>query len=157
MWRNWLTAALLFVVVVSLPAQAQNSARSHNRDAKTIAAIRAVIDAQRDAWNRGDLEGYMDGYDRSPNTEFVGGDTITRGWQTVLERYQKNYNSREKMGVLTFSEIEITVLSKDAALVLGRWRIKRGDGEPHGTFTLIFKRTKQGWRIVHDHSSSASP
>jgi ketosteroid isomerase-like protein len=126
-----------------------------NPNAKTEAAIRAVLDAQAAAWNRGDLEGYMDGYDRSPNTEFVGGDTITRGWQTVLDRYRKNYNSREKMGVLTFSDLEITVLSKDAALVLGRWRLKRANDEPHGTFSLLFRKTKAGWRIVHDHSSAA--
>lgn len=119
------------------------------------AAIRAVLDAQRDAWNRGDLEGYIDGYDRSPHTEFVGGDTITRGWQTVLDRYKKNYNSREKMGVLTFSDVEITMLSKDAALVLGRWHLKRANDEPHGTFTLLFRKTKAGWKIVHDHTSSA--
>jgi uncharacterized protein (TIGR02246 family) len=155
--RRYLFAvALLLVAIVPLTIRAQTSARPNKRKAKALAAIHAVIDAQRDAWNRGDLEGYMDGYARSPKTEFVGGDTITRGWQTVLERYQKNYNSREKMGVLTFSEIEINVLSKDAALVLGRWRIKRADGEPHGTFSLVFRRKKAGWRIVHDHSSSAS-
>jgi ketosteroid isomerase-like protein len=114
-----------------------------------------VLDAQVEAWNRGDLEGYMAGYDRSPATEFVGGDTITRGWQTVLERYQRKYDSREKMGVLTFSEIETTVLSKDAVLVLGRWRLKRASDEPHGTFSLLLRRKKAGWRIVHDHSSSA--
>ena len=113
------------------------------------------MDAQAAAWNRGDLEGYMDGYDRSSNTEFVGGDTITRGWQTVLDRYRRNYNSREKMGFLTFSDLEISILSKDAALVLGRWHLKRTSDEPHGTFTLLFRKTKAGWRIVHDHSSSA--
>jgi len=117
------------------------------------AAIRAVLDAQRDAWNRGDIEGYMDGYDRSEKTEFVGGDSISRGWQTVLNRYKKKYDSREKMGTLTFTEVEITVLSKDAALVLGRWRLKRTSDEPNGTFTLLFRKTKAGWRIVHDHSS----
>jgi len=154
MRRKSLLVALLLAIIPSF-ATAQTPASSNKRAAKTASAIRAVIDAQRDAWNRGDLEGYMDGYDRSPETEFVGGDTITRGWQTVLERYQKKYDSREKMGVLTFSEIEINVLSKDAALVLGRWRIKRGDGEPHGTFSLLFRRKKAGWRIVHDHSSSA--
>src|SRR5882672_12891765 len=94
-------------------------------DIKAAEAIKAVINAQAAAWNRGDLEGYMDGYDRSPNTEFVGGDTITRGWQTVLDRYRKNYSSREKMGALTFSDLQITILSKDAALVLGRWHLKR--------------------------------
>jgi ketosteroid isomerase-like protein len=126
-----------------------------NYDIKAATAIRAVIDAQAAAWNRGDLEGYMDGYERSSNTEFVGGDTITRGWQTVLDRYRRNYNSREKMGVLTFSELEISILSKDAALVLGRWHLKRANDEPHGTFTLLFRKTNAGWRIVHDHSSSA--
>ena len=155
MLRNLSSAALLLVVVFLVLLSAQTSASPNDRNAKTIAAIRGVIDAQRDAWNRGDLEGYMDGYDRSPDTEFVGGDTITRGWQTVLERYQKNYSSREKMGVLTFSEVEINVLSKDAALVLGRWRLKRASDEPHGTFSLLFRRKKAGWRIVHDHSSSA--
>jgi len=125
------------------------------QEAKSEAAIRAVIEAQAAAWNRGDVEAYMDGYDRSPNTEFVGGDSITRGWQEVLDRYKKRYDSREKMGTLTFSDLEITVLSDTAALVLGRWRLKRVNDEPHGTFTLLFRKTKAGWRIVHDHTSSA--
>jgi len=124
--------------------------------AKSEAAVRAVLEAQAAAWNRGDVEAYMDGYDRSPNTEFVGGDSITRGWQEVLDRYKKRYDTREKMGVLTFSDLEITVLCNDAALVLGRWRLKRASDEPHGTFTLLFRKTKAGWRIVHDHTSSAS-
>src|SRR5690349_20869971 len=93
-------------------------------DSKSAAAIRAVLDAQAAAWNRGDIEGYMDGYDRSPKTEFVGGDSITRGWQEVFDRYKKRYDTREKMGTLTFSDLEINVLSKDAAVVLGRWRLK---------------------------------
>ena len=122
---------------------------------KPETAIRAVLDAQVAAWNRGDVEAYMDGYDRSPNTEFVGGDSITRGWQQVLDRYKKKYDTRDKMGTLTFSDLKISVLSKDAALVLGRWRLKRASDEPHGTFTLLFRKTKAGWRIVHDHSSSA--
>jgi len=121
----------------------------------TEAAIHAVLDAQVAAWNRGDVEAYMNGYDRSPNTEFVGGDSITRGWQQVLDRYKKKYDTREKMGTLTFSDLKISVLSKDAALVLGRWHLKRATDEPHGTFTLLFRKTKVGWRIVHDHSSSA--
>ena len=154
MWRNWLLAALLTVLTFPLSFSLQPS-EPNKRNESIDKAIRAVLQAQADAWNRGDLEAYMDGYDRSPATEFVGGDTITRGWQTVLERYQKKYDSRDKMGVLTFSETEVTVLSKDAALVLGRWRLKRASDEPHGTFSLLFRRRKAGWRIVHDHSSSA--
>src|SRR5438105_7711409 len=106
-------AALAALVFASPAAQDKSS-----YNIKAANAIKAVLEAQAAAWNRGDLEGYMDGYDRSPNTEFVGGDTIDRGWQTVLDRYKKKYDSREKMGVLTFSGLEITILSKNAALVL---------------------------------------
>src|SRR5437660_12642325 len=95
-------------------AQAASSAQSKKPNPTSEAAIRAVLDAQRDAWNRGDIEGYMDGYDRSPDTVFVSGDRINRGWQMVLDRYKKGYDSREKMGVLSFSDVEITMLSKDA-------------------------------------------
>jgi ketosteroid isomerase-like protein len=131
------------------------TASNRGSDDSETAAIRAVLDAQAAAWNRGDVEAYMDGYDRSPKTEFVGGDSITRGWQEVLDRYKQKYDSREKMGTLTFTDLEINILSSDAALVLGRWRLKRANDEPHGTFTLLFRKTKAGWRIVHDHSSSA--
>jgi len=139
---------ILFCISASVIAQTETDSRSPS-------AIRAVLDAQAAAWNRGDIEGYMNGYDRSPKTEFVGGDSITRGWQEVLDRYKKRYDTREKMGTLTFSDLEITMLSKDAALVLGRWRLQRAGDEPHGTFTLLFRKKKSGWKIVHDHSSSA--
>jgi ketosteroid isomerase-like protein len=148
-------AIVLLLAAVSAASPAGIAQSNSSYDVRAADAIKAVITAQAAAWNRGDLEGYMDGYDRSPNTEFVGGDTITRGWQTVLDRYRKNYSSREKMGALTFSDLEITILSKDAALVLGRWHLKRANDDPHGTFSLLFRKTKAGWRIVHDHTSSA--
>jgi ketosteroid isomerase-like protein len=141
--------------------QSLNAWAQTTPNAKSEAAIRAVLDAQAAAWNRGDVAEYMDGYDRSPNTEFVSGDTITRGWQQVLDRYKQRYNTPEKMGFLTFSDLKITILSKDAAMALGRWRLQRlvspslRTDEPHGTFTLLFRKTRVGWRIVHDHTSSA--
>jgi len=144
--------SLLLGTIIVGSIQAQIPAKQ--KGAQTIAAIRAVLDAQRDAWNRGDVEGYMDGYSRS-ETVMVSGDNITRGWQTVLERYKRNYNSREKMGTLTFSDLEISLLSKDSAMVLGRWHLQRANDEPHGRFTLIFRKTKEGWKIIHDHTSSA--
>jgi len=155
MWRNSLSAAFLIVSFMPLSASAQTSAKTHKLKARSIAAIHAVLDAQRDDWNRGDIKGYMAGYARSADTVFISGDNLTRGWQTVLDRYQKNYDSREKMGTLTFSDLEITLLGNDAAIALGRWHLKRATDEPHGRFTLILRRTKQGWRIVHDHTSSA--
>jgi len=120
-----------------------------------ITEIRAVILAQQGAWNRGDIDGFMNGYARARSTVFVSEDTVTRGWQTVRDRYKKRYSDREKMGTLTFSDLEITPLGGDAAIALGRWKLKRAKDEPHGRFTLIFRRSAEGWRIVHDHTSAA--
>ena len=146
-------AIVLFAVSITTPGFGQTSPPKSAKSEHEIAAIRTVIEAQRDAWNRGDIEGYMDGYERSKDTVFVSGDTVNRGWQTVLERYKKSYDTREKMGVLTFSGLEIDLLSNDSAVVLGSWSLKRANDQPHGKFTLIFKRTKKGWRIIHDHTS----
>jgi uncharacterized protein (TIGR02246 family) len=121
----------------------------------SIAEIQSILTAQQDAWNRGDIDAFMNGYARSISTVFVSGDEVGRGWETVRERYQKRYSDRAKMGTLSFSEVEVTMLSQDAAVVLGRWKLKRANDEPHGRFTLIFKRLPEGWRIVHDHTSAA--
>lgn len=153
---NLLTSTLAVILSGVLSSNHIAAQKPQDRNTtKHIAEIRAVLDAQRDAWNRGDIDAYMQGYAQSKDTIFVSGDNVTRGWQTVLERYKRNYNSREKMGTLTFSDLETTLLSKDAALVVGRWHLRRANDEPHGRFTLIFRRTKQGWKIIHDHTSSA--
>ncbi|PYL06250.1 MAG: DUF4440 domain-containing protein [Verrucomicrobia bacterium] len=117
--------------------------------------IRAVIQAQQDAWNRGDIDAFMNGYARAESTSFVSEDTVRRGWETVRARYQEKYSDRAKMGTLAFSELEINTLSNDSAVVLGRWQLRRANDQPHGRFTLIFRRTKDGWKIVHDHTSAA--
>jgi uncharacterized protein (TIGR02246 family) len=119
--------------------------------------IQSVLTAQQDAWNRGDIDAFMNGYARSVSTVFVSEDEVRRGWETVRDRYRMKYSDRAKMGTLSFSDIEVTVFSPDAAVVLGRWKLKRENDEPHGRFTLIFKRLPQGWRIVHDHTSAAPP
>jgi uncharacterized protein (TIGR02246 family) len=137
----FLTAAL----VCAVPKQPSNS----------VAEIQSVLTAQQDAWNRGDIERFMNGYARSASTVFVSEDEVRRGWETVRERYRVKYSDRTKMGTLSFSEIEVTMLSPEAAAVLGAWRLKRATDEPHGRFTLIFKRLPEGWRIVHDHTSAA--
>ena len=149
-----LSIAIAYIAITTLSSGVYTTAAPTKLDTKPDAVIRAVIEAQRDAWNRGDIAGYMDGYARSPNTVFVSGDNVTHGWQTVLDHYKKAYDSREKMGVLTFSDLEITPLCKDAAVVVGRWHLQRAKDEPHGRFSLIFRKTRQGWKIVHDHTSS---
>lgn len=120
---------------------------------KEAAAIRKVMDEQAAAWNRGDLDAFMLGYWRSDKLAFVSGDTVTRGWQQTLDNYKKTYGTSEKMGKLTFSDLEITLLSKDAASVLGSWSLKRETDNPRGKFTLLWRKFRDGWRIVHDHTS----
>jgi ketosteroid isomerase-like protein len=147
--RHFVTAAIL----VTLAGAADGATEIQSRRSRDDAEIRTVMSAQVAAWNRGDIDGFMNGYDRSGATEFISGDKLTRGWQTVRDRYKKKYGSREKMGTLTFSELKITRLSGDAALVIGRWSLARQGDKPHGRFTLLFHRTPAGWRIVHDHTS----
>jgi ketosteroid isomerase-like protein len=142
-----ISCCLIATTISAAPTQTQNA----------TAQIRSVLRAQQDAWNRGDIDGFMNGYARSASTVFVAQDTIRRGWETVRERYKEKYSDRAKMGALTFSDLEITLFSTDAAVVLGRWSLKRANDQPHGRFTLIFKRLPEGWRIVHDHTSAAPP
>lgn len=141
-----LALLLLLSPVVALGQSAQDKAKIER-------AVLEVMNDQAAAWNRGDVEGYMRGYWNSEKLVFASGDTITRGWQSTLERYKKSYNSREKMGTLKFGDVEITVLSKDAAVVLGSWSLARANDNPKGKFTLIFRKLDEGWRIVHDHTS----
>ena len=119
-------------------------------------SIRGVMEAQQAAWNRGDIDGFMQGYERAETTTFVSGDEITRGWQTVLDRYKQRYNSPGRMGMLSFSELEIQSVSPNYALADGRWQLTRANDAPHGRFTLIFRETKDGWRIVHDTTTAAA-
>jgi ketosteroid isomerase-like protein len=105
----------------------------------------------------GDIDGFMNGYARGETTVFISGDEVTRGWQTVRDRYLNKYGDRGKMGTLTFSDLEIEQLAGDCAIALGRWQLKRATDNPRGRFTLIFRRTPDGWRIVHDHTSAAAP
>ena len=153
----FVAASALVMCLSALPANAQGkgAGKIGKQEMKTHAAIRAVLDAQVAAWNRGDVEGFMDGYERSETIVFVSGDSLTHGWQTVLDRYKKNYDTREKMGTLAFSDLEVNLIGKDAAVVTGRWQLTREKDTPKGRFTLIFRQTKAGWRIVHDHTSSA--
>lgn len=148
MLRTISKLAAMLVAATSFPIAAP-AAESN----EIVVQVRAALDAQQAAWNRCDIDTFTTTYDR--NAVFVSGDEITRGAQTILEHYKKKYSDRAKMGMLTFSDLEITALGENAAVVLGRWSLKRANDEPHGRFTLIFRKTPDGWRIVHDHTSSA--
>ncbi|MFA6469063.1 MAG: nuclear transport factor 2 family protein [Bacteroidota bacterium] len=118
--------------------------------------ILVVIRQQIDGWNSGNIESFMRGYVVSDSLRFASGGSVTYGWKTMLERYRKGYPTRERMGTLSFTNITIDSISNDAAVVFGTWRLKREKDEPWGLFTLLFKKSADGWRIVHDHTSSGN-
>jgi ketosteroid isomerase-like protein len=115
--------------------------------------IRAVLDQQAADWNRGDIRAYMKSYD--PQTKFVSGGVI-RGAGPVEERYLKKYASKEQMGFLTFSDIEVEMLGANHASVTGQYHLKRtkeGGGDVGGWYSLVFRKTAAGWKIILDHTS----
>lgn len=118
------------------------------------AAIRSALEGQRAAWNRGDVDAFLEGYWRSPELTFSGSSGTARGWDAVRARYKETYADREAMGELQFSELEFRFLGPDAALVLGHWHLARGKGDIGGVFSLVWQRFPEGWRIIHDHTSA---
>ncbi|MEZ5392615.1 MAG: SgcJ/EcaC family oxidoreductase [Bryobacterales bacterium] len=117
--------------------------------------IRAVLEAQTEAWNRGDIESFMTGYEDSPETTFVGKE-VRKGYASVLARYRRDYPTRARMGETTFSDIEVRMVRPDVAIVLGRFHLSRPTeqgGDAAGVFSLVFAKTDQGWKILLDHTS----
>jgi ketosteroid isomerase-like protein len=140
---------------------AENDAQQQETPADVRAAmeegIKHLLVSQVEAWNHGKLEDFMQGYWQSPDLTFFSGATVTKGWQPTLERYRQRYQSQgREMGKLEFQDLNIDLLSRRSAVVTGRWQLTMSDGkQPHGLFTLVFKRMPAGWRIVHDHTSAA--
>jgi ketosteroid isomerase-like protein len=120
-------------------------------------AILAVLTTQQNDWNKGDIPGFMAGYWNSSELTFAGTRGFTRGWQPVMERYEKNYADKAAMGSLDFQELELRSLGPDSALVLGKWHLQRQTGDIGGIFTLVLQRFPEGWRIVHDHTTQSPP
>lgn len=121
------------------------------------AAITAVLGSQIEAWNRGDLRGYMDGYARSPSLVFTSGGNVRRGWQDAFDHYQARYATDSKaMGTLAFVIDSIDPVGADGAVVLGRWDLTGTAHPGRGVFTVVLERRAEGWRIIHDHTSVAA-
>jgi len=121
------------------------------------AEIRTVMKDSEIAWNRGDLVAFASYYEDSPETTFIGRDVTRGGTKVILDRYRRGYPTPEAMGTLTFSELEVRTLADGLALTTGKFALKRtaaGGGDASGRFTLIFRRTPSGWKIIHDHTSS---
>jgi beta-aspartyl-peptidase (threonine type) len=119
------------------------------------AEIEAVLYQQADAWNRGDIDAFMEHYWKSDSLTFSSGGQTTRGWQATKDNYRRRYPTREQMGTLRFSQLEITPIGSEGALVLGNWRLDRATSPVAGNFSLTFKRIDGRWLIIHDHTSRA--
>jgi ketosteroid isomerase-like protein len=138
---------LIFLACIVCSTQAQTPS--------VAAEISALLHAQAEAWNKGDIDGYMDGYWKSDSLIFTSGATVQRGWNATIRKYKTSYATREKMGRLEFSDLEISGLSDSSAWVLGRWKLLRAHDSPGGVFTLIVRKFTDGWKIIHDHTSVA--
>ncbi|HTB98275.1 MAG TPA: DUF4440 domain-containing protein [Terracidiphilus sp.] len=141
------------------PAPAQGSAAPQVSGDE--AALRAGMQAQADAWNHADIPTFMQSYEDSPDTTFIGL-TVRKGYQPILQRYQENYTTREQMGTLTFNDLDVRLLpsscgSPELALVTGKFHLERsahGDAKKDdGIFSLVWRKGPKGWKIILDHTS----
>jgi hypothetical protein len=144
-------ALALFVAFVVLATSsllpAQNTAPAQ--------AIRAVLDKQVVDWNRGDLDAFATGYKNSPDILFMGS-KISRGYTQMLDSYRKSYSTKEKMGTLSFTGLEVQPLDTNFATVTGNFHLERtaaGGGNADGYFLLVFEKTPSGWKIIRDDST----
>jgi len=148
-----ITAATAILAAAQMPAPSSKTAEG----AGGKAAIERLLRDSVKAWNRGDLTGFMESYAQSESLRFATGARVYRGWEAALERYRRRYGTNpESMGELAFEDLEITRLAPGAAVVFGRYRLKRGESESTGLFTLTLKKKDGDWRILHDHTSTAS-
>jgi ketosteroid isomerase-like protein len=136
--------------IAAAPFICQGQLRADER-----AEIEAVLSKQAAAWNRGDIGSFMEHYWKSDELTFSSGGQTTRGWTSTKERYEQRYLTREQMGQLRFTQLEITTLGDSAALVLGRWQLIREQSPVGGNFTLVLRRIDSNWVIIHDHTSKS--
>lgn len=149
-----LAGTLLGLTAMMIPPLAAQSPNSADES-----AIRKVLAGQVQAWNTGDVEAFMRGYEDSPETTFVS-DRVIKGYAPVLERYKTRYPTAEKMGKLRFSDLEVRLLGSDHASVIGRFHLDRtaaAGGPASGIFTLLFRKSESGWKILLDHTSQTEP
>jgi beta-aspartyl-peptidase (threonine type) len=150
-----LRAAIAILIVISIVVCA-SARQKKGAPEPAPREIRAVLDRQVEAWNRRDLEGFMRGYWHSPDLTFYSGGTTVSGWEETLGRYRNRYQSAgNEMGNLEFLDLKIELLGPSAAFVRGRFHLKMTSGEQSGIFTLTFRKFADGWKIIHDHTSTA--
>lgn len=146
-----------FVLVFALAACAARQQPAPRFAPADDQAVRAVLAAQMDAWNRGDLDGFLDGYAREPALVFTSGAKIRRGWQETHDTFLARYGeAKDTMGKLAFEVLGVQAVGGDGAVVLGRWSLD-GPNAGSGVFSVVLERRADGWKVIHDHTSSAPP
>ncbi|SHI92234.1 YybH family protein [Pseudozobellia thermophila] len=115
-------------------------------------AIRSILDKQASAWSNGDLEAFMQDYWKSDSLTYFSRGSITKGWETTLNKYKKGYPSKAHTGQLTFKIAQLTQISENAYYVMGEYFLTRKVGNAHGTFMIIFKKIDGEWKIIADSS-----
>ncbi|MBB5397924.1 DUF4440 domain-containing protein [Mucilaginibacter sp. AK015] len=116
-------------------------------------AIIAVLNTQQAAWNKGDIEGFMQGYWKSDSLMFIGKRGPTYGWQQTMDNYKNGYPDRAAMGKLTFRIDKVEILGTRDAFVMGAWSLAREKDAPGGYFTLWFRKINGEWKVICDHTS----
>lgn len=115
--------------------------------------IRTMLARQVAAWNRSDVDAYMQFYWRSDSLMYIGKSGITYGWQSTLDNYKKRYPDPAAMGHLTDKIIDIRLLSPDYIQVIGQWHLNRTIGDIEGYYTLLIRKISGQWLIIQDHTS----
>lgn len=119
-----------------------------------ILAIKKVLISQQECWNKGDIEGFMQGYWHSDKLSFSSTNSTTYGWENTLNQYKKNYNTPDKMGTLHFVISGISLTSDSTATLDGKWKLERKKDSPHGNFTLTLQKINQQWLITKDFTTN---
>jgi uncharacterized protein (TIGR02246 family) len=106
-------------------------------------------------WNRGDLDGFMSDYAPDSLTGFVSGGQVQRGFAWIREHYAPLFRDGATRDSLRFENVQARPLGADHALVTARYVLHRaGNTVSSGPFTLVMQRQPDGWKILHDHTSS---
>lgn len=140
--------SIIIVILLTLPQISFQAS-------KNTTEILSILEQQKKLWNEGNIEGFMEYYWNSESFTFQSGNNRLQGWKKLLSRYKRNYPTGN-MGTLDFTDLMIKVLSDDFAFAIGRWKLTQKDSSPEGLFSLIFQRMSDGWKIIHDHTSSKS-
>lgn len=116
--------------------------------------ITKEMELQEQAWNQGDLEGFMQGYWKSDSLRFIGSRGLTYGWDATLANYKMEYPDVNAMGRLNFDILHLDCISIDAFLMTGRYTLIREKDEPSGYFVLLWRKIKGRWVVVSDITAS---